>query len=198
MCCEHVLGQANSTQHVLSTRVPKRADRARPNTCCQHVFQDGREACHDRAPPIGIFWPVPLPSTGLVEASIDITPAHALAMNPRDYPTIHALRRNGIGARILVALERIGPATIAQLAAATGASAQRIDRAIRGHLRDCKPGHSLLGLRMIRRTDERPRRVVLTARGERWAARVRRGLHHEEGVVRVYRRSSARRSRYMC
>ena len=103
-----------------------------------------------------------------------------------DFDIAHALNRNGLGARVLVALEALGPATVKQLAAATRAKPYRIWGAIDGNYPECRGEHAVGNLRLVRRIAPGSDAFVLTPLGAEWAARTRRGLHKTGGVTRTF------------
>jgi hypothetical protein len=110
-------------------------------------------------------------------------------MLSEDHRTLHGLRRNGIGARVVVVLARLGAASLRDLSIATGVAPFRIARAIAGHKRECRVAHSLEGMSLIRRlASEGDEWFELTPRGRLWAARVEAGLRPDEVVVRSFRR----------
>jgi hypothetical protein len=107
----------------------------------------------------------------------------------REDDILHALRRNGVGARVLVALRRLGPCSIGRLSQVTGSSRQRVRRAIRGRHPDCRREHSLEGLGfVVPRARGRSAQQALTVRGFSWSERVERGLAEGDAVGRELRR----------
>jgi hypothetical protein len=109
-------------------------------------------------------------------------------MDPFDLHVEHALRRNGVGARVLVALSSLGLANDHELSAATGAVAQRIRWSIEGRDGAYRPIHAMepLGLVETRPGPRGPLRA-LTRDGERWAWRVEDGFRRRGVVARTFR-----------
>jgi hypothetical protein len=111
-------------------------------------------------------------------------------MGKDDTDVLHALRRNGIGARVMVALDGLGACSVRRLSRVTGASPYRIRGAIEGRWPDCRPEHAIERLGFVERT-ARSRLVVLTPAGRAWVPRIRQGLVELDGVGRAYHRAEA-------
>jgi predicted transcriptional regulator with HTH domain len=109
-------------------------------------------------------------------------------MIDRETKVLRALRRNGLGARVLVALLQQGSATASDLAVAASSYAYRVHWAIEGHHPEYRRSQALLTLGLLhRRRIGNDTEYALTLEGRRWAERVQQGLLPDELVVRTLR-----------
>lgn len=109
-------------------------------------------------------------------------------MHPHSLHLEHALRRNGVGARVLVALLGLGMATDKELSAATGAVSQRIRWAIEGFHGSYRASHALEPLGLVATFDGPHGQVrALTDAGEIWARWLCRGVRERGVVARAFR-----------